>query len=151
MLDLTMTIRLKLTLLAVAAAVPALHAENFVIPPPTRTISELTRDLAPAKRSQDVQVAYRSWRRSIIPVVISQALDVSSSYGMRELNPVLANAEGRFGAKAAGIKIGSSAGILALEYYVIRRHPGAARVFSKLNWAGAAVTSTFAVHNYAIR
>ena len=70
---------------------------------------------------------------------------------MRELNPMLANSEGRFGAKAAGIKIGSSAGILALEYFVIRRHPGAARVFSKLNWAGAAVTSSFAVHNYAIK
>ena len=145
-----MTIPLTLALLA-AATVPALRAENLTIPTARRTVSELAQGAAPFQRIEENRAAYRGWQRSMIPVVVSQVLDVSSSYGMRELNPFLADSSGRFGARAAGIKIGASTGLLAMEYLIVRRHPGAARVFSKLNWAGAIVTSSFAVHNYSIR
>jgi hypothetical protein len=95
--------------------------------------------------------AYRNWKLSLVPVFASQTLDVASSYGMRELNPMLADANGRFGGQGAAIKLGTTAAIVAVEYLIVHRHPNAARVFSKLNWAGSAVTTGLAVHNYAIR
>jgi hypothetical protein len=67
-----------------------------------------------ARQEQD-QAPYRQWKISLAPVVASQALDVASSYGMRELNPLLAGPDGRFGAQGAGIKLGSTAAILGVE------------------------------------
>jgi len=95
--------------------------------------------------------SFRAWKISLAPVIAGQALDAGSSYGMRELNPMLAGADGRFGMKATGIKIGGYAAILGLEYLLIRKHPGSARIFSKLNWSVGIVTSGFAAHNFAIR
>src|SRR5262249_1607278 len=102
-------------------------------------------------QTPEAHAGFRSWQRSLFPLAASQALDVASSYGMHELNPLLADGSGNFGPKAAGMKIGMAAAIVGVEYLVIRHHPGAAKVFSKLNWTGAIVTSGFAVHNYSIR
>ena len=108
--------------------------------------------LAPA-RVADVREnrdLYR-WKLSLIPLAGSQVLDVSSSWGMRELNPVLAGSDGRFGAQAATVKLGVAGAFVGVQYLVVRKFPRTARVFTKINWAGAALTSSFAVHNYAIR
>jgi len=93
----------------------------------------------------------RSWRRSLAAVAVSQTLDITSSYRMRELNPLLASSDGRFGAKAATIKAGTAAAVVALEYLIVKKYPKTARVFSKLNWSSAALTTGIAIHNYAIR
>jgi hypothetical protein len=92
-----------------------------------------------------------SWKWSLAPVLASQALDASSSYGMRELNPALSGSDGRFGMQATSIKLGVTGALLGVEYLVARAHPGAAGWFTKLNWATGAVTFGFAVHNYSIR
>jgi hypothetical protein len=92
-----------------------------------------------------------SWKWSLAPLVASQALDAGSSYGMRELNPMLAGPDGRFGAKAATMKLSVTAALMAVEYLIVRAHPGAARVFTKINWSGAVVTTGFAAHNFTIR
>ena len=107
--------------------------------------------VAPTAANLAEQRAYRNWKLSLLPVFASQTLDVTSSYGRRELNPLLGDANGRFGGKAVGIKFGTTAAIVAVEYLIIRKHPKAARVLSKLNWAGSAVTTGFAAYNYAIR
>lgn len=107
--------------------------------------------VAPTSERLADQRAYRNWKVSLVPVFASQTIDVASSYGMRELNPMLADANGRFGGKGAVIKLGATAAIIAVEYLIIRKHPKAARAFSKLNWAGSAVTTGIAMHNYAIR
>lgn len=93
----------------------------------------------------------RSWKISLAPLVASQALDVASSYGMRELNPVLAGEDGRFGAKAAAMKLGLTGALMGVEYLIVKAHPGAAKVFTKINWSGAALTTGFAAHNFAIK
>jgi hypothetical protein len=103
-----------------------------------------------ARRAADQTVMLR-WKMSVAPVFASQALDVASSYGMRELNPMLASPDGRFEAKGAGIKLGSTAAIVGLEYLVLRKHPRAARIFTKVNWSVSIVTTGFAAHNFAIR
>jgi|SRR5689334_6446040 hypothetical protein len=95
--------------------------------------------------------AYRQWKVSLAPVVASQGLDVASSYGMRELNPLLAGSDGRFGPRAAGIKLGATAGLLGVEYLLVRKFPGSARVLSKINWSASILTTGFAVHNFSIR
>jgi hypothetical protein len=93
----------------------------------------------------------RRWKLSLVPLAASQTLDMSSSWGMRELNPVLAGPDGRFGARAATVKLGVVGAFVGIEYLIVRKHPHAARAFEKINWAGAAVTTSFAAHNYMIR
>lgn len=103
-----------------------------------------------ARRAAGQTVMLR-WKMSVAPVFASQALDVASSYGMHELNPMLASSDGRFEAKGAGIKLGSTAAMIGLEYLVLRKHPRAARIFTKVNWSVSIVTTGFAAHNFAIR
>ena|ERR1700683_137223 len=92
-----------------------------------------------------------SWKWSLAPLVASQALDISSSYGMRELNPLLADRQGQFGAQSAVLKVGVTAGLIGVEYLIVKAHPASARMFTKLNWGAAALTTGFAVHNFAIK
>src|SRR5579872_4202562 len=66
------------------------------------------------RRASD-QSSMRTWKMSVAPVFASQALDISSSYGMRELNPMLASSDGSFSAKGAGIKLGSTAAMVGFE------------------------------------
>jgi hypothetical protein len=93
----------------------------------------------------------RAWKFSLAPVVAGQALDIASSYHMRELNPLLAGPDGRFGVKGATIKIGATAAILGVEYLIIRKRPGSSRILAKLNWAAGFVSIGFAAHNFAIK
>jgi hypothetical protein len=95
--------------------------------------------------------ALRSWKISLAPLVGSQALDAASSYGMRELNPLLASANGGFEMKATAIKLGATGAAVGIEYLIVRKYPGSARVISKLNWTTGIVTTGFAIHNYAIK
>ena len=158
------------TLIALGAAwiTPAVQAQNNLAVVPARVDLALdfaldssidpsiTRpaagvELRPAYSSEQNARARRAWKRSLIAVTASQGLDVASSYGMRELNPLLASPDGRFGAKAASIKFGVTAAVVALEYVIVKKYPAAARVFHKLNWSSAALTSGIAAHNFAIR
>jgi hypothetical protein len=95
--------------------------------------------------------ATRAWKTSLIPMVATQGLDIASSYGMRELNPLLAGADGRFGGKAMGIKVGTTAAVVGIEYLIVKKWPGAARMFSKLNWGSSVLTGAIAAHNFAIK
>jgi hypothetical protein len=84
-------------------------------------------------------------------LAVSQALDITSSYGMRELNPMLAGSDGRFGAKATTLKMGTAAAAVGVEYLIVKKWPSSARALAKLNWASSVLTGSFAVHNYAIK
>jgi hypothetical protein len=95
--------------------------------------------------------ALRSWKISLAPLVASQALDASSSYGMRELNPLLASANGGFEMKGAMIKLGFTGAAVGAEYLIIRKYPHTAGIIAKLNWTCGIVTTGFAIHNYAIK
>jgi hypothetical protein len=122
------------TIAAAAADLPAAPA----------SIATKTEDTARA-------AALRSWKISLAPLVGSQALDAASSYGMRELNPLLASANGGFETKATMIKMGATGAIVGVEYLLARKYPRSARVIAKLNWTTGIVTTGFAIHNYAIK
>lgn len=135
------------------AVAPLVHAENAFTPGPVLGHGSGTTFLtegSPARSSSDA-AAIRAWKRSLAPVVVSQSLDIASSYGMRELNPLLAGPDGRFRAKATTIKIGAAAVVVGIEYLIVRKWPSTGRVFSKLNWGSAILTGSFAAHNYRIR
>jgi hypothetical protein len=93
----------------------------------------------------------RSWERSLIPLVASQSLDAASSYGYRELNPLLASQNGTFGVKATAMKFSVVAGLIGVEYLLVRKSPKAARLFEKLNWSSSLLTTGLAVHNFVVR
>lgn len=93
----------------------------------------------------------RAWKWSLAPLFASQALDTVSSYGAVELNPLLADHRGAFGMKATTIKLGVAGAFVGVQYLVVKSHPRAARVFSKLNWVTAILTTGLAAHNFAVR
>jgi hypothetical protein len=127
---------------------PAAEPTTFVAP---RELPAAPLRLAPLRIPTREERAMIRWKLSLIPLAASQSLDISSSWGMRELNPVLAGKDGSFGMQASAIKLGVMGAVVGVEYLIVHKHPNAARAFEKLNWCGAAVTSSFAVHNYAIR
>jgi len=92
-----------------------------------------------------------SWKWSLAPLAASQGLDIASSYGMRELNPLLAGPQDQFGVKATLLKVGITGALVGAEYLIVKAHPGVAKIFTKINWSGAALTTGFAAHNWAIR
>lgn len=90
------------------------------------------------------------WKFSIAPLVASQSLDATSSYGMRELNPLLAGPDGTFGMRASAIKFGVMGGLLGVEYLVVRKFPRSAKFFTIVNWTAAGATTGLAIHNYRL-
>jgi hypothetical protein len=127
---------LSLFLFALAAMAPLVRAADPVGASP---------------ESYERQPLPASWKWSLAPLVASQGLDIASSYGMRELNPLLAGPQDQFGVKAAMVKVGVTAALVGLEYLIVKAHPGAAKILTKINWSGAALTTGFAAHNFAIR
>ena len=132
------------------------RAEDVSIPPAYPSVESAAR-LASTRSSLDRAAADRvradrsAWKRSLIPLVASQGLDAASSWGMRELNPLLADPNGAFGGKAVMVKFGATAALIGIEYLLVKKFPRSARMLSKVNWAGAVVTTGLAVHNYSIR
>jgi hypothetical protein len=92
----------------------------------------------------------RQWAISLAPLFASEALDAASSYGMRELNPLLAGSNGGFGMKATAIKFGVVGALAGAEYFVVRKHPASAKLFTIVNWVAAGATTGLAVHNYGL-
>lgn len=132
---------------------PLAKAENAFAPAitaPSR-LSATTQRATPAYSEVQRAAALRTWKHSLVPLAASQALDIASSYGMRELNPMLAGSDGRFGMKATTIKIGTAAAAVGVEYLIVKKWPSSARTLAKLNWASSILTGSFAVHNYAIK
>ena len=101
--------------------------------------------------SRDEMIWKRRWVVSLAPLVASQVLDAHSSWGHRELNPLLADASGGFGMKAAGIKFGTVAAVVGVEYVLVKKYPRTAKFFSIVNVASAGVTSSLAIHNYNLK
>jgi hypothetical protein len=96
------------------------------------------------------QPGRKTWTWSLAPLVASQAFDAASSYGYRELNPLLADLNGGFGAKGVAIKFAVVGALIGAEYLILRKSPRSSRFFAVLNWSGAGVTAGLAVHNYAV-
>jgi len=138
----------------VGTFVPA--AAAALVPTGHRTIDQLSSDdfVTPEhggdRSSASNSKWHRQWAISLAPLFASQALDAASSYGMRELNPLLASPDGGFGMKATSIKFGVIGALAATEYFLVKKYPRSAKVFTIVNWATAGATSALAVRNYSL-
>ncbi len=93
---------------------------------------------------------HQSWtlyNTSVAALIAANSVDAASSWGQREANPLLGE---RFGGRSAAIKFGGTAGALAAQYFVLRRHPGARRRAALVNFAVSGALSAVAIHNYTI-
>lgn len=84
-----------------------------------------------------------AWSQAVLAVTVQA--DMLSSYGLRELNPVLGR--GAFSWKQLSIGEGMLAGVLASEHYALRRHPAVLRRLKILNWVLAGYHGGLAVSN----
>ena len=131
-------------------------AAAAIVPTGHRTIDQLssndfvTPERGGGRSSASNSKWHRQWAISLAPLFASQALDSASSYGMQELNPLLASPDGSFGMKATTIKFGVVGALSATEYFVVRKYPRSAKVFTIVNWTAAGATSALAIHNYSL-
>jgi len=106
--------------------------------------------LATPNFSQDRQssklgkILYRSGQ---VAMVLAHSLDVGSSWGKHELNPLLQSPDQTFGARGAAIKIGVvGLGLVAGEL-IVRKHPKFAPYLGIADFAVAGVESAAVVNN----
>jgi len=126
-----------------------------IFPPSQRPVGQLSGSEFVAAPSALERVGHdarwrRQWTISLAPLFASQALDAASSYGMRELNPLLAGSNGGFGMKATTIKFGVVGALAGAEYFIVRKHPASAKFFTIVNWVTAGGTTGLAVRNYGL-
>lgn len=75
-------------------------------------------------------------------------MDVHSSLGKRELNPILRSSDGRFGGKGIAIKLAIVGSYAGISYLVVRRFPKMTRFMTITNFAVAAVPAAVSINNY---
>jgi hypothetical protein len=99
----------------------------------------------------EVAPGEKSWKVSLIPLVAAHSLDAVSSWGYVETNPLLAGPDGRFGARSAAIKFSFVGAAAVAEYFLMKRHPKWAKLFTRANYGNAILTTSFAARNFAVR
>lgn len=92
------------------------------------------------------------WVASMSTLAAANALDMHSSWGKRELNPLLANSTGRFGHEGALIKLGLQGGLMVLEYLITRGRPSGKtyKILSMINFGASASLTGIALRNYTV-
>ncbi len=91
------------------------------------------------------------WWASVAAVVAASLLDVASSQGGKEANPLLQGPNGTFSTgRALLLKSVASGGIIGIEAWVLHRSPSSARSASVVNFATAGTISALAVRNWRV-
>jgi len=95
--------------------------------------------------------AMKLYRASLFTLAGAQTADIASSWGRRELNPILTpgSSSNRFGYQAVGIKTAFLSSSLAVQSYAIRRNHRLRRPFAIVNFITAAALSAVAFSNAA--
>lgn len=94
----------------------------------------------------------RLWKASLTTLAAANLIDVRSSWNQRELNPVLAGPNGRFGRDGIIVKLGLQGGLFGIEYLITRGHPTRKvyRTLTFINFGAAAATGAVAARNFTI-
>ena len=101
-----------------------------------------------ADAATGTRLAKKRWWVSVAAVAAASALDIHSSWGRRELNPMLRGPHGRFGARGVAVKsslVGASCG---LQWFVLERKPRMSGALSGANAGLAAWTAGVAARNW---
>jgi len=86
------------------------------------------------------------WRVSQMLTAGASAADAATSWGKAESNPMLSTGA-RFSYGSLGIKIGTVAGALAAQHFLVRRNPKQTPLYACSNLAAAGVLGFVAAHN----
>lgn len=109
---------------------------------------------APLLRPQfgDSQKQLSLWRISAAALLASNVADTASSWGKRELNPLLSGTAGSFSGRSALLKLGLEAGVVTVEYLVLRHRPSHSliKALMWINFGDASGTTAVAVRNFGI-
>jgi hypothetical protein len=87
------------------------------------------------------------WWASVAAVAAASVFDARSSWGRRELNPLLQGPNGRFSARSVEIKSVLVGAGVACQWLALRHHNKAAKSFGIVNLAVAGATTGVAIHN----
>lgn len=93
----------------------------------------------------------RLYVASLIAFNAANVLDVTSSYGKRELNPALSGSNGTFGVGSVGVKVGIVGAVDLFEALWVRRHPERMRTAGFANFIMGGIAGGMAIHNYDVR
>ena len=91
------------------------------------------------------------WKWSAAALVAGSAMDVASSYGYQEANPLLQGSGGHLNARGTGIKFGILAGSLLGQHYLLKNKPELEKPLAITNFAIGATYGTIAVRNWRVR
>ena len=100
-----------------------------------------------------IPVSAGSWRLSLVVLGTAHAVDIHSSLGKMEANPLLRGPDGRFRTgRGIALKSAVVAGI-ALGQWALQRHGrrGLRKPFAVINYAAAIGIGGVAVRNYRVR
>ncbi|MCS7026563.1 MAG: hypothetical protein NZV14_17330 [Bryobacteraceae bacterium] len=90
----------------------------------------------------------RLWKMSVSVLAAASVMDVHSSWGRPEVNPLLRGPNGRFGAQGIALKTTILCGVIGAQYFLSRHHPTAAKYGAVTNLVMAGLVSGVAMSNY---
>lgn len=88
------------------------------------------------------------WKSSVIALLASSTADMQSSLGRREMNPLLANSQGRFSGRGIAIKALITGGAIGAQWLMLRRNPEAQKYAAIANFGMAGLFTSAAIHNH---
>lgn len=89
----------------------------------------------------------RLWKASIAVLVASAVADAASSWNKRELNPMLAGRDRRFGARGLAIKSLITGSAIGGQWLLVRGNRSAAKPAAIANFGMSGIFAAAAVHN----
>jgi hypothetical protein len=78
-------------------------------------------------------------------VIGASVFDAQSSWGRQELNPALRGPNGEFGARGVAMKAAIAGGVVTAQYFLLRKHSGAAKYAAITNFGMASLLTRTAL------
>lgn len=91
----------------------------------------------------------RLYNASLVALVAANAVDIHSSWGHVEANPILGSRR-QFDAQSAAIKGGIVGGLVLVQWAIARKNPGIKRKLARINFAVAGGVGAVAARNYHV-
>jgi len=111
----------------------------------------LAGPFTPCQAVEKQKRSKRLWWASVAVVVGATLLDVASSRGGVETNPMLRSSSGTFSTKRALLlKSAATGGMLATEAWVMRRSPHSDRSAAVVNFVSGGAVAGLAVRNWKV-
>jgi len=113
--------------------------------PVSPALLERLRAEAPPERPEAKPA--RLWKASIAILAASAVADAASSWNKRELNPMLAGRDRRFGARGLAIKSLITGGAIGGQLLLVRSNRSAAKPAAIANFGMSGLFTAAAIHN----